>query len=117
MPATTAPHRELDARAGDGLDIRLLWDPTEDALTVTVADARTDEFFVIPVAPGDALMAFHHPFACAATHRRPRRDCQAWPPSTASPRSRGRSSSARSTRRRSHGRRSGHLAAVTEPAA
>lgn len=59
--------RELDARSGDGLDIRLLWDPADGALTVTVADTRTEELFVIPVAPGDALYAFDHPFAYAAT--------------------------------------------------
>lgn len=65
---TSAPFtpRELDARCGDGLDIRLLWDPADGAVTVTVADARTEELFVIPVAPGDARHAFAHPFAYAA---------------------------------------------------
>jgi hypothetical protein len=59
--------RELDARSGDGLEIRLWWNPADDALTVTVADARTDELFVIPVAAAqDAALAFHHPFAYAA---------------------------------------------------
>ena len=69
MLDTTSIHRELDARSGDGLDIRLLWNPAEDALTVTVADERTEEFFVIPVARADALEAFHHPFAYAAAPR------------------------------------------------
>ena len=55
--------RELDARRGDGLDIRLLWTPADDSLVVTVADARTEELFVIPVAPHDAREAFQHPFA------------------------------------------------------
>jgi hypothetical protein len=65
---STAPitPRELDSRSGDGFDIRLLWDPADDSLTVTVAAARTDEFFVIPVAREHALEAFHHPFAYAA---------------------------------------------------
>ena len=63
--APTLP-RELDARSGDGLDIRLLWDPANDSLAVTVADARTEEFFVIPVASADAREAFNHPFAFAA---------------------------------------------------
>ena len=58
--------RELDARSGDGLDIRLLWHPADDRLTVTVADARTEEFFTIPVAREDAYHAFRHPFAYAA---------------------------------------------------
>src|SRR5215211_8995275 len=58
--------RELDSRSGDGLDIRLLWDPADDSLAVTVADARSEEFFVIPVAAADAREAFNHPFAFAA---------------------------------------------------
>ena len=57
--------RELDSRSGDGLDIRLLWAP-DDSLTVTVADARSEEFFVIAVAAADAREAFNHPFAFAA---------------------------------------------------
>ncbi|MGH2941937.1 MAG: hypothetical protein ACRDLN_04080 [Solirubrobacteraceae bacterium] len=65
---TTAHHisRELDARSCDGLDVRLLWNPSDGSLLVTVADARTEEFFVIPVASADALEAFRHPFAYAA---------------------------------------------------
>lgn len=58
--------RELDARRGDALDIRLLWDPASDEVVVTVEDFRTEEFLVIPVAPGDAREAFEHPFAYAA---------------------------------------------------
>ena len=58
--------RELDSRSGDGLDIRLLWQPADDSLTVTVDDLRLHEHFVIPVRAGDALEAFHHPFAYAA---------------------------------------------------
>lgn len=57
--------RELDARRGDGLDIRLLWNPADDTVTVTVADVRTDELFIIPVASHEALEAFLHPFAYA----------------------------------------------------
>jgi hypothetical protein len=59
-------HRELDSRSGDGLDIRLLWNPDDDSVTVTVADVRTQELFVIPVAARDAAAAFQHPFAYAA---------------------------------------------------
>ncbi|HEV2776863.1 MAG TPA: hypothetical protein VGV90_14820 [Solirubrobacteraceae bacterium] len=57
--------RELDARRGDGLDIRLLWNPADDTVTVTVADLRTEELFIIPVAAREALDAFQHPFAYA----------------------------------------------------
>ena len=62
--------RELDARRGDGLDIRLLWTPADDSLMVTVADARTEELFIIPVAPHEAREAFEHPFAYAAAPAR-----------------------------------------------
>ena len=57
--------RQLDARRGDGLDIRLLWNPADDTVTVMVADARTEELFVIPVASYAALDAFRHPFRYA----------------------------------------------------
>lgn len=67
--AHTIP-RELDSRSGDGFEVRLLWNPGDDTLTVTVDDARTEEFFVIPVASQDALEAFHHPFAYAAAPQR-----------------------------------------------
>ena len=66
---TTTPNnsRELDARRADGLDIRLLWNPADGAVTVTVADMRTEQLFIIPVASHEALEAFEHPFAyCAA---------------------------------------------------
>jgi hypothetical protein len=59
-------HRELDSRSGDGLDIRLLWNPCDDSVTVTVADVRSEELFVIPVSAENAVAAFHHPFAYAA---------------------------------------------------
>jgi hypothetical protein len=61
-PNTT---RELDARRGDGLDIRLLWNPADGSVAVTVADMRTGELFVIPVASQHALVAFRHPFGYA----------------------------------------------------
>ncbi len=58
--------RELDARQGDGLDIRLLWDPVTNDVVVTVEDSRTDDFLIVVVDPADARDAFHHPFAYAA---------------------------------------------------
>ena len=57
--------RELDARCGDGLETRLLWNPADDAVTVTVADRRSEELFIIPVASHEALDAFRHPFRYA----------------------------------------------------
>jgi hypothetical protein len=62
--------RELDARRADGLDIRLLWDPADDTVTVTVADTRTEELFIIPVDSHEALHAFEHPFVYASAPSR-----------------------------------------------
>lgn len=58
--------RELDARAGDGIDVRLLWYPATNTVTVTVIDATRDHSFELAVEPAKALDAFHHPFAYAA---------------------------------------------------
>jgi hypothetical protein len=66
MSPTTAPSRELAARESDGIHVLLLWHPDEDALTVSVEDARVGERFQLEVAPERALDVFHHPFAYAA---------------------------------------------------
>jgi len=58
--------RELAAREGDGLAVVLLWDPCENAVTVSVADGRTGDHFEIAVDRRRALDAFYHPFAYAA---------------------------------------------------
>jgi hypothetical protein len=58
--------RELDHRSNDGLDVRLLWDPGENAVFVAVEDRRTGESFQVAVGPGDSAMdVFRHPFAYA----------------------------------------------------
>jgi hypothetical protein len=66
MSPTTAPTRELAARESDGLHVLLLWDPSDDALTVSVEDSRVGDRFQLAVAPDRALDAFYHPFAYAA---------------------------------------------------
>ena len=58
--------RELAARESDGIHVLLLWHPDEDAVTVSVEDARVGDRFHIAVAPDRALDAFYHPFAYAA---------------------------------------------------
>ena len=58
--------RELDVRDSDGVHVRLLWHPGDNALSVAVEDARAGDGFQIAVAPDRALDAFHHPFAYAA---------------------------------------------------
>lgn len=66
MSPTTAPTRELAARENDGIHVFLLWDPGQDALTVSVEDSRAGARFQLAVAPDRALDAFYHPFAYAA---------------------------------------------------
>jgi hypothetical protein len=62
--------RELDHRTNDGLDVRMLWDPGENRVTVAVDDARTGESFEIEVGPGvSPLDVFHHPFAYTPIRR------------------------------------------------
>jgi hypothetical protein len=57
--------RELDHRACDGLEVRLLWNAeTEDVLVSVAARDGIDFEFQVPAA--DALDAFHHPYAYAA---------------------------------------------------
>jgi hypothetical protein len=81
MTTTASPTalRELDARTNDGLDIRLLWRPHDDVVLLQVDDAELHLRLVVPVAPDDAMFAFHHPFAFAETAKAaeqgvPRRD-------------------------------------------
>ncbi len=57
---------ELDARAGDGIDVRLFWYPATDTVAVSVVDTTHEQAFELLVDAGEALEAFHHPFAYAA---------------------------------------------------
>lgn len=63
-PAFPKP-RELAARESEGLLVRLLWHPRDDAVTVSVEDPRAGDSFELPVARDRALEAFYHPFAFA----------------------------------------------------
>ena len=66
MSPTAQQTRELAARESDGIHVVLLWHPRENALTVSVEDARLGDRFQLAVAPDRALDAFYHPFAHAA---------------------------------------------------
>ena len=60
------PARELDCRTSDGINVRLLWHPSEDRVSVAVRDAKTGDGFELPVRKGErALEVFHHPYAYA----------------------------------------------------
>jgi hypothetical protein len=65
MPSETPKALELAVRESDGIHVLLFWHPGEDAVTVTVEDARAGDRFQLAVAPDRALDAFYHPFAYA----------------------------------------------------
>jgi hypothetical protein len=66
MSPGTPNLRELAARDSDGVHVFLLWHPDENAVSVSVEDARAGGRFQLRVAPERALDAFYHPFAYAA---------------------------------------------------
>ena len=59
--------RELDFRSTDGLEVTLLWQPETNAVSVSVFDAKTGDDFDLGVEPEDAMDAFQHPYAYAAS--------------------------------------------------
>jgi hypothetical protein len=61
-----ATPRELAARDSDGVHVLLLWHPPENAVSVSVEDARLGDRFEIAVASDRALDAFYHPYVYAA---------------------------------------------------
>lgn len=63
--AYRSSRRELACRSNNGIEVRLLWSPDDDALAVTVDDA-TGESFELVVEPHEALDVFRHPYAHAA---------------------------------------------------
>jgi hypothetical protein len=68
-PQVTRPTvpRELDARNSDGIQVRLLWHPEDDHVSVAVNDTKTGEAFDLRVHDGQpALDVFQHPYAYAA---------------------------------------------------
>jgi hypothetical protein len=58
--------RELARRDADGIEVILRWHPADDALSVSVTDARGEHCFDLAVERDCGLEAFHHPFAYAA---------------------------------------------------
>jgi hypothetical protein len=79
-PESVTSVRELDCRASQGLQVRLLWREHDDSVWVSVIDIRTRQAFRLRVGADQApLEVFHHPFAyaaceqqtaCAPVHRR-----------------------------------------------
>ena len=65
--------KELDQRVEDGLHITLLWNQTQDRVSVSVFDAKPGNALEFPVQREEAMEAFHHPHAFAATSGRRQR--------------------------------------------
>jgi hypothetical protein len=57
--------RELDHRSSDDIEVTLLWSARTNRVFVSVLERRTEALFRFEVAPGEALGAFHHPYAYA----------------------------------------------------
>ncbi|MGZ4171079.1 MAG: hypothetical protein ACXVRN_06935 [Solirubrobacteraceae bacterium] len=64
-PAPETHLRELDHRAGDGIDVRLLWDSRTNHVSVAVTDEHTGAILTFVVDGAEATIAFHHPYAYA----------------------------------------------------
>ena len=60
--------RELDHRANDAINVRLLWNSRTNHVFVAVEDKRSGESFALTVPPADAFDAFHHPYAYRANN-------------------------------------------------
>jgi hypothetical protein len=61
-----SPYRELAYRAGDGIEVVLLWHQGTDELLVSVSDERRGAYFELAAGPDQALDVFNHPYAQAA---------------------------------------------------
>jgi hypothetical protein len=64
----SAPTRELAQRLSGTVEVLLLWHPQIDQVELSVHDFVTGASFQIEVEPGNAIDAFYHPYAYAATH-------------------------------------------------
>ena len=62
---TSPARRELAYRSSNGVDVFLLWCPSDDSLAVVVIDEAA-ESFELSVTSNDALDVFDHPYAHAA---------------------------------------------------
>lgn len=58
-----AARRELAQRISNGIEVRLLWQPEDDTLIVSVLDWNTGAHGEVVVGGSPALEVFEHPFA------------------------------------------------------
>jgi hypothetical protein len=68
MTATAfSERRELAHRTSDGIDVTLFWSKASNRVTISVFHARSATALEFEVDGADALDAFNHPYAYAAT--------------------------------------------------
>ena len=68
MTATAfTERRELAHRSSDGIEVTLFWSKPSNRVTIAVLDSHSDETLEFEVDGADALDAFNHPYAFAAT--------------------------------------------------
>jgi hypothetical protein len=58
---TSSSTRELAHRVGAGIEVTLLWDPTENSTSIALRHAATDQTLHFEVPRELALDAFYHP--------------------------------------------------------
>jgi len=61
-----AAPRELAFRAGDGIEVSLVWSALDDRLTVIVSESRSGLRFEVDAERENALDVFYHPYAHTA---------------------------------------------------
>jgi hypothetical protein len=59
--------KELDFRANGGIEVALLWREGYEHLIVELVDTKAAHTFRLEVTATEALEAFHHPYAYAAS--------------------------------------------------
>ena len=59
--------RELAHRTNDGIDVTLFWSTASSRVTISVFHARSATALEFEVDGADALDAFNHPYAYAAS--------------------------------------------------
>ena len=64
---TKKPTRELAQRLSGTVEVLLLWHPAIEQVELSVCDLATGTGFHLDIAPDNALDAFHHPYAYAAS--------------------------------------------------
>ena len=67
ITTTFTERRELAHRINDGIEVALFWTQSSNRVTIAVLDSHSDETLEFEVDGADALDAFNHPYAFAAT--------------------------------------------------